>query len=104
MMHGLVGLVMVVTGGADVVTPCSVTTLCLLGSSPSMATLYGGCRSISIIASDLMMAFCRRCRLFFGKAMMNSLKYSCTVSTCCVGLSGVAKQYYEKRSKDPDTL
>ena len=54
----LVGVVVVVTGGAAVAI--SVTTLCSLGSPPCVATICGGCRSISIVASDLMMDFFRR--------------------------------------------
>ena len=57
MALGLVGSLVVVTGGADVATFYSVATLCLLGSSPSVATLRGSCRSISIVVSNLMMAF-----------------------------------------------
>jgi hypothetical protein len=57
MMHGLVELVVVVTGGANVTTLCSMATFFLLGSPPSVTTLCGGCRSISIIAKELMMAF-----------------------------------------------
>ena len=53
MTRELVGLVVVVTGGASVAT--SVATLCSLGLPPSVATLCGGCRSISIVASDLIM-------------------------------------------------
>ena len=48
----LVGLLVVVTGGADAATLCSVTTLCSLGSSPPVATLYGGCRFILNVASN----------------------------------------------------
>ena len=62
---GLVGLVVVVTGTTDMATHCVVATLCSLASSPSVATICGGCRSISIVASDLMMAFCRCCRFVF---------------------------------------
>ena len=54
MTRELVGLVVVVTGGAAVAI--SVATLCSLGSPPSVTTLCGGCRSISIVASGLMMA------------------------------------------------
>ena len=57
MTQVLVGLVVVVTVGKNVATLCYVATLYLLGLSLSMATLCGGCRSILIVASNLMMAF-----------------------------------------------
>ena len=55
MMCKLVGLIVVVTGGAAVAI--SVATLCSLGSPPSLATHCGGCRSISIVTSDLVIHF-----------------------------------------------
>ena len=79
MTRELVGLVVVVTGGGAVAT--SVATLCSLGSSPSVAILFGGCRSISIVAINLMMAFCRHYLCFSGNTMMYSRSLSCTALT-----------------------
>ena len=104
MIHGLVGLVVVVTGDAGVATLDSVATLYSLGSPHSVDTLCGGCRSILVVASYLMMAFRRRCLRFFGTAMMDSLSSSCTAAACCVGLSVGRRQCCGKRSKDSDIL
>ena len=57
---GLVGLVVVLMGGA------TTTTLFWLGSVPSVATLCGGCMSTSKVANDSMIDFWRRCHYFLA--------------------------------------
>ena len=71
--HILVVLVVVVTGGADVATLCSVATLYWLVSPPSVTALCSGYKSLSIVASNFMMDFWRRCHLFFCNPMIDSL-------------------------------
>ena len=100
----VVGLVVVVTGSATVATLYPAATLCWSGAPPSVTTLCDGWRLISVAASDFMIAFCGRCRLFFGNAIMDSLSLSCIASTRCVRLSVGRRQCCGKRLKDPDIL
>ena len=100
----LFGFVVVVTLGAAVVTLCSVATFWWMSSPPSVAALCGSCMSILIVASDFIMDFWRRCRLFFGNVMIASLNSPCTALTCYVRLSIGNRQCCGKRLTEPNTL
>ena len=98
--RGAVGLVDVVTG---VDSGCSPGLFAWPPSvPPSVATLCSSWRFVSIVVSNFIIDFCRRCFLFLGSAMMASRSLLWTASTHCVGLRVGSKQCWGNKLYDPD--